>query len=434
MRGVRVGFDSGFYPAPISTLIRWHFNATFQYQVDTTTAAHRSRHRYVVTFVDAMGFLDSFWKKTDDLDLEPSLRKYLEEQAPRTYRTTSSQSPDPSQAPSSPSQTSANEDSYRSLLGLDQHNSPELQDRQLKEQQQNGSTLSEDTSSPVPSASLFPDGRYAHLWKTYKPPSELAISGKSDQEKLLDVVGGYKERQTQVSRAALENCADMQHLLSECFRTGGWKSRMSMCRQENQALSRCIMMQGKLLRALGYLSLYERSEAQSEAIQMHADKLYGEMLQRERIAKEAKERGLQEPVFKPLLSVIEEGTASSAATRDGDAAEASIMATAAERAQAGERINYDSLPEQLKLKLKNARLRGKEGDELVLAKLELEQDIAVKMDLVRKMNDRYIQEKHERDERREQGDERIGDVVKRYFDMRKYPGTEEEEKAKKGAK
>jgi len=91
------------------------------------------------------------------------------------------------------------------------------------------------------------------------------------------------------------------------------------------------------------------------------------------------------------------------------------------------------LPEQMKLKLRNARLKGLDGDELVLAKLELEQDIAVKLDLVRKLNERYVEEKRERDERREKGEERFGDMVKRYFDFRKYPDMPEDGKQKESA-
>jgi len=389
-----------------------------------------------------MGWLDSFWRRDDplnDLDLDPSLRKYLEDQAPKSYSTGSEQAAAEASKAKSTQDSNASPETYRGLFGLDKHNDPEAQQREKNRQTTPAPPDAVLTEKPeratpiVPSQSLFPDGRYAHLWANYKPPSELALAGKSDQEKLLDVVGGFKERQTEVSRAALENCADLQFALSECFRTGGWKSRMSMCRTENQALSRCMTMQGKLLRALGYLSLYERSEAESERIQMHADRLYGEMLEREKKMQEAKARGEKEPVFKPLLKGFEDDDTMATTGAAGDRVEGEIMATAAERAQKGERVSYDSLPEQMKLKLRNARLKGLDGDELVLAKLELEQDIAVKLDLVRKLNERYVEEKRERDERREKGEERFGDMVKRYFDFRKYPDMPEEGKQKDGA-
>lgn len=366
-----------------------------------------------------MGYLDSFWRRDDplkDLDLDPNLRKYLEEQAPKGYRTASERAAAEAKKLQQ-SSSSSTDDTYRSRLGLNTHNDPDAQDRQLKNPAPAPPPPS--TTPPVPPQSLYPDGRYADLWKTYRPPSELAQAGKSDQEKLLDVVGGYKERQAQVSRASLENCADFQFALSECFRTGGWKSRMSMCRAENQSLSRCMEMQGKLLRALGYLSLDERSEEQGERLQMHADRLYHEMLERERRVKEAREQGVPEPTFAPLLKGFD-------ASRpvEGAEVEAALMTTAAERVQRGEGVTYESLPEQMKLKLSHGRLKDKTGDELELAKLELEQDLAVKMDLVRKLNERYIEEKRERDVRYQAGEERFGDKVKRWFDFRKYP-TEE---------
>lgn len=369
-----------------------------------------------------MGWLDTFWKREEDplSDLDPSLRRYLENQAPKGYRTEAELTADAARASSSPPQ-----DSYRSRMGLEGHNDPEAQQRQLEQQKAISQTQTPPTTTTpptVPPESLFPDGRYAHLWSTYRPLSTLESSGKSDQEKLLDVVGGYKERQNQVSKAAIENCADLQFALSECFRTGGWKSRMSMCREENQQLGRCVVMQGKLLRALGYLSLYERSEEESERIQMHADSLFHDMLRREEVAKQARDRGEKEPVFEPLLKgfqVEDEGS------KEEQGVMAAVMKTAGERADRGERVSYDSLPDNLKAKLRGARLKGMEGDELVLAKLELEEDIAVRLDLVRKLNDRYVQEKRERDERREKGEERFGDKVKRYFDFRKYPTNEE---------
>lgn len=66
---------------------------------------------------------------------------------------------------------------------------------------------------------------------------------KSDQEKLIDVLEGYKQRKAEVARAALENCALEQGEVSECFKTGGWMKRMTMCREENRGFERCYVMQ-----------------------------------------------------------------------------------------------------------------------------------------------------------------------------------------------
>lgn len=95
----------------------------------------------------------------------------------------------------------------------------------------------------VPSKSLYKDGRYADLWKTYQSQQEVEAVGKSDQEKINDVLEGYKNRKAQIGRAALENCALEQWDVNECFRNGGWASRMTMCREENRGLERCYTMQ-----------------------------------------------------------------------------------------------------------------------------------------------------------------------------------------------
>lgn len=95
----------------------------------------------------------------------------------------------------------------------------------------------------VPPESLYPDGRYAHLWSTYKPLSVIEAESKSDQEKLLDVFEGYKERKAQIGRAAVENCVEEQLAVNECYETGAWMDRMTMCRGENRAFERCYIMQ-----------------------------------------------------------------------------------------------------------------------------------------------------------------------------------------------
>lgn len=97
--------------------------------------------------------------------------------------------------------------------------------------------------SSVPRESLFPDGRYAHLWKTYHAQNQIEAEGKSDQEKINDVLEGYNQRKAEIGRAALENCALEQADVNECFRTGGVKARLTMCREENRKLDRCYLMQ-----------------------------------------------------------------------------------------------------------------------------------------------------------------------------------------------
>lgn len=109
----------------------------------------------------------------------------------------------------------------------------------------------------MPPESLYPDGRYAHLWRTYKPLSVIEAETKSDQEKLLDVLEGYKERKAQIGRAAVENCVEEQLAVNECYETGAWRERLTMCRGENRAFERCYVMQSVRLRStVHYMHAY----------------------------------------------------------------------------------------------------------------------------------------------------------------------------------
>jgi hypothetical protein len=159
----------------------------------------------------------------DPLDkLDPSLRDYLSKEAPSQYRSTNPPA-QPHAQPVHPPQPSA--------------------------EPRTTSTQSDSTSDgpKVPPQSLFPDGRYASIWSTYTPQAESEAAAKSDAEKVSDVLEGYKERQAEIGRAALENCALEQWDVNECFKSGGWASRLTMCRAENRKLERCYLMQ-----AVGY--------------------------------------------------------------------------------------------------------------------------------------------------------------------------------------
>jgi hypothetical protein len=108
----------------------------------------------------------------------------------------------------------------------------------------------DSAQSSVPAQSLYKDGRYAHLWKTYQPQIEIETAAKSDSEKIQDVIDGYNYRKAQIGRAALENCALEQCDVNECFRSGGWQARLTMCREQNKKLERCYTMQGVSLSGL----------------------------------------------------------------------------------------------------------------------------------------------------------------------------------------
>jgi hypothetical protein len=165
-----------------------------------------------------------FWGDSNGSDptkkLEPDLQDYLEKETPAKYTPTTALSP-PHHPPSYPEQR---EPSYPR---------PYVQEPDLN-----------DSKPSVPSASLFPDGRYAHIWKDYKPLEEVEGPSISPVEK---VVEQFKKRKDSLNRAALENCSEEHVALSLCFKTGDlqdkMRARMTMCRAENRKFSRCYTMQ-----------------------------------------------------------------------------------------------------------------------------------------------------------------------------------------------
>lgn len=57
----------------------------------------------------------------------------------------------------------------------------------------------------------------------------------------------------------------------------------------------------RLLKALGYLNAIGSSPEMDERIQMHADKLYHQMLEQDAAIEKAKAEGLPEPAFEPVI-------------------------------------------------------------------------------------------------------------------------------------
>ncbi|KAI2641163.1 hypothetical protein GGS21DRAFT_487501 [Xylaria nigripes] len=221
-----------------------------------------------------MGWWDSLWPSStsaqDPLrNLDPKLRKFLENESPVKYSTTQTPSD-----PTTPIETT-NEDTNNSN--------------------------SNDSKTPVPAESQFQDGRYAHLWKSYRPLAEIEAETKTDHEKLMDVLDAYKERKAQIGRAALENCALEQVDWRWCMTNPSFSDRMTMCREQVRKFERCYMTQTRLLKALGYLSSIDRSSQVEEDIQMHADALYNRMLKQEAEIEEAKKEGRPIPKFDPVI-------------------------------------------------------------------------------------------------------------------------------------
>ena len=91
--------------------------------------------------------------------------------------------------------------------------------------------------------SLYKDGRYADLWKTYKPLEDVEADTKSSHEKLMDVLEGYKERKTLIGKAALENCSFQQEEWRKCMTSGSWGDALTMCSDKVRKFERCYTMQ-----------------------------------------------------------------------------------------------------------------------------------------------------------------------------------------------
>lgn len=95
----------------------------------------------------------------------------------------------------------------------------------------------------VPSASLYQDGRYAHLWKTYKPLSQVEAETSSDHDKMAGVIDGLKERKSAIGKAALENCSLQQEEWINCMKHGSWEDQLQMCRHQVRRFEKCHTMQ-----------------------------------------------------------------------------------------------------------------------------------------------------------------------------------------------
>lgn len=206
--------------------------------------------------------------------LDPDLKQFLEEQQPKSY-TPTSQPPKQNERKKEPIQQQ-----------LDPLNSQQtLEDR------------------PLPKESLFQDGRYKHLWKTYVPQSEIENATVTPVERLIS---SKKDRRSAIHQAALENCAFEEQLQQDCLsgsgRSSTFYSTLTMCKAETKSYNRCYQLQAKFLQALGYMSSFDSTDEHEEKIQMHADKLYHRMMDYEEELETAKREGRPLP---PLASLFD---------------------------------------------------------------------------------------------------------------------------------
>ncbi|EKD14462.1 hypothetical protein MBM_07183 [Drepanopeziza brunnea f. sp. 'multigermtubi' MB_m1] len=262
------------------------------------------------------------------------------------------------------------------------------------------SISAEDTGPQVPSQSLYKDGRYAHLWKTYQSQADAESTAKSDQEKIDDVLQGYKDRKAGIGRAALENCAMEQWEVNDCFSNGSWKSRLTMCSAETRRMERCYMMQGKFLKALGYLSTFDRPPEVDEQIQMHADTLYHRMLAQEKAIEDAKTEGKPVPEFPPLLSKS-----------------SSKLSGAEHLSEEDNQLQVSDLPRKMQAEFKK-RLEGLSDEEREVEQRAIKAEIQAGEQVARNLGGVFEKQAEERQARKEQGKETIGDKLASVFGFR----------------
>ncbi|KAH7078341.1 hypothetical protein FB567DRAFT_132950 [Paraphoma chrysanthemicola] len=282
------------------------------------------------------------------------------------------------------------------------------------------STTSPATSTPaastepekpfVPPQSQFQDGRYAHLWKNYTPQNVLDDRGKNEQDKLRDLVDAYNDRRAGIGRIAMENCALEYMEQFECFRhPKTWLSMGTLCNAESRKFNRCYDMQSKFLKALGYLTMDERSPEEDERIQMHADKLYQQMLQQEAEIEKAEKEGREQPKFESLLSdrAISRTTASNAAPRPATSTAADVGAE--DESDVWSQIKPDS---RRAYEEKFAKLPAQQQE---MERIAVIGELKAQSGITKKVEQTFVEERINRMKRREAGQATIGDTIKYWW-------------------
>ncbi|KAK5163104.1 uncharacterized protein LTR77_010888 [Saxophila tyrrhenica] len=319
--------------------------------------------------------------------LDPSLKDFLDKES-SSQNATTQPVPRSGEVPRSAEGAST---TYRSQIGLP--TSP--------------NTPSDQQAQPsVPAESLFQDGRYAHLWATYRPQSSVEAAGKTDQDRLADVVDSYRDRKAAIGRAALENCVMEQMAEKECFSTGGWKKMMGMCRKENKDFNRCYTMQSRFLKALGYLSNTYATADEEERIQMHADRLYHEMLAREKAIEQAEKEGQAAPTFAPLMQqdhVVQALGPESAYARARQRAKDEMLPT-----------NLSAYPPEKQDEIRD-RLKGLNDWQKEVEMQLIAAESRAQLEYAEKVKATMEEERAHRADRRERGKETAGDTIKRYW-------------------
>lgn len=262
----------------------------------------------------------------------------------------------------------------------------------------------------VPPQSQFQDGRYAHLWKGYRPYNELMDSGKNEQDKLRDLVDAYNDRSASVGQIAMENCAIEYMEQFECFRNPkSWWSLGTMCNAEQRKFNRCYDIQSKFLKALGYLTLDARTPEEDERIQMHADKLYQQMLKQETEIEKAEAEGREPPKFESVLS-----KANVARAMAGKQTRITpVPAQGGEKTEAEEDFWNQIKPEARKQYEDTiAKLPPKDQE---IERMAILGELKAQAGMSKQVEQTFVEERINRMKRKEAGQATIGDTIKSWW-------------------
>lgn len=258
----------------------------------------------------------------------------------------------------------------------------------------------------VPPQSQFQDGRYAHLWKNYVPQQQLEDRSKNEQDRLRDAVDAFNDRKADVGRAAMENCAFEYMAQFDCFKSPNWTQASTMCRAETRTFNRCYDIQTKFLKALGYMTMEYRSPEDSEAIQMHSDRLYQQLLEQEKLIEKAKEEGKPIPKFESILS--KQNVARAMADKITGAAPSAPgqVITEEEEAAVWKRIKPESR------KLYEKKIAELPPEEREIERKAILGELKAEGSMVKSVEQTFIEERINRMKRKEAGQATIGDMIK----------------------
>ena len=168
----------------------------------------------------------------------------------------------------------------------------------------------------------------------------------------------------------------------------------------------------KFLKALGYLSTFDRPPEVDEQIQMHADTLYHRMLDQEAAIEAAKTSGKPIPEFPPLLSSSTPSTSPSTTKKKSSTPPGAAHANLDEN-----KLKPSDLPPEVQAAFKK-RLDGLSDEEREVEERAIKAEIQAGEQVAQSLGNIYERQAEEKRLRKEQGKETIGDRVSSIFGFR----------------